>query len=617
VDGQDVRVTVEIALVFLIVAVALYLFASEALPLDITALVILIIVMAVPIVFHSQWLLDRGVDLQAAFPTIPEGLSGLSSTATVTVLCMFILSAGIQRSGLLHVIGKRVFPLVGGSELRQLLVVALLVAPVSGFINNTAAVAMAIPLVLDIARRSRFQASRVLLPLSFFGMLGGTLTLIGTSTNILASSILKGDPQFGREIGMFEFSHVGLIVLGTGLLYFLTVGRWLLPRQDAAPLAAEDEEHFVIELALTKDSPLLDKTLEAAQFSAGTGVSTLKLLRGEQTIIKRAEETPLEQGDLLLVRATLRQIMDLISDDRVEVLSEFGEARRVRNDGKLVAVLLRNRLVFNGRTARGVDFWKRFGGRVIGLDTGIVRGRRLADEKLHVGEIVLMEISKTALVRLRRNADVVVLGEFDDDFDRRRMVIAGGIVLAVVTAAAMTPLPIVVTAILGVIAMVACGCIPKEELYSGVSWDVIFLLAGVIPLGIAMTKSGAAHWLGGLLAVYASGWHPVFVLMALYAVTTLLTEMVSNNASVVILVPVAMSLAELLGLAPFPLVLAVMFAASTSFLSPVGYQTNTMIYGTGVLRFTDFVRVGAPLNVLLMIVTSLTLAWFWPLRAGS
>lgn len=182
---------------------------------------------------------------------------------------------------------------------------------------------------------------------------------------------------------------------------------------------------------------------------------------------------------------------------------------------------------------------------------------------------------------------------------------------AVVLGAALTPLPIVATALMGVVAMVATGCIDREDMYTGVSWPVIFLLAGVIPLGIAMTKSGAADLLAGLLAGQAGGWHPILVLMALYLVTTLLTELVSNNASVVILVPVAISLGHILQIDIFALVLAVMFAASTSFLSPIGYQTNTMIFGTGLYRFTDFAKVGAPLNLLLMVVTSLGIWWLW------
>lgn len=606
--------TFEIALVFVIIGCALYLFATEKLPVDVTALAILVTVMAIPVLFHSEWLVERGVDLQNAFPTVGESLSGLSSTATVTVLCMFILSGGIQRSGLVHLLGKRLFPMVGTSEVRQMVVIGVLVGVVSGFINNTAAVAIAIPLVLDMAKRSNLRASRVLIPVSFFGMLGGTLTLIGTSTNILASAILAEEPRVERELGMFEFTHVGLIVLITGLIYFLTLGRWLLPTRDARPVNEQDEETFVIELGVPSGSPLIEKTLEAAKFETATGVEVMKLTREEKTWIKRSRSTEIAASDIILARATIRQIMDLIKEDMVDVLSDFGDTRKARTDGQLVPILLRNRGLFNGRTARAVDFWKRYQGRLIGLDTRSVRSRRMAQEKLHVGEIALLEISKTALARLVRNSDVVVLDEYEDDFETRKMLIAGGIVAAVILLAALTPMPIVLTAIGGVIAMVASGTIAKQDMYDDVSWDVIFLLAGIIPLGIAMTKSGAADWVSSLLAGYAAGWDPLFIVMALYAVTTILTSILSNNASVVILVPVAIALGEMLNLNPIPLTIAVMFAASNSFLTPVGYQTNTMIFGTGVLKFSDFPKVGAPLNLVLMVVTSYAVTWFWPLQ---
>jgi len=608
--------TVEIALVFLIVAGALYLFASERFSPDIAALIILVTVVAIPLVFHSEWLTARGIDLQSAFPTVAEGLSGLSNRATVTVLCMFILSAGIERSGLIHVLGLRLFPMMGKSEVRQIAIIALLAGPVSGFINNTAAVAMAMPLVIDMAQRAGTQASRLLMPVSFFGMLGGTLTVIGTSTNILASALLKDEPAFGREIAMFEFTHLGLIVFAVGLLYFLTLGRWLMPTHDAAAAGDDAAERFCVELELREGSSLTGKTLREADFAKRTGVEVIKHVRGEQSRRKRAETTALEPGDVLVVQATYRQVLDLIKSQDVAVLSEMNGKRTARRDGLLVVALLRNRMLFAGRPADQVDFWDRYGARLIGLDTPDVAGLRLASEPLHVGERVLLDISKTALQRLRRHGDLVVLSEIEDDFDRRKMWIAGSIVAAVVAAAVLTPLPIVVAAVAGVVAMAITGCVGRREMYSGVSWDVIFLLAGVIPLGIAMTKSGAAAWLGEMLAAMAGGWHPLFVLMAIYLLTTLLTEIVSNNAAVVILVPVALSLGEMLGLAPFPLVLAVMFAASTSMLSPVGYQTNTMIFGTGLYRFTDFVKVGAPLNILLMIATCLGIWAFWPLTSG-
>jgi di/tricarboxylate transporter len=605
-------VTVEIALVFTVIAAGLYLFASEKLPLDVTAILILITLIAIPLLFHSQWLLDWGVDLQAAFPTVREGLSGLSSTATVTVLAMFILSAGIQRSGLIHVLGQRLLPMVGRSELRMILIIAALVGLMSGFINNTAAVAVAIPLMLDLARRLKMQASRLLMPVSFFGMLGGTLTLIGTSTNILASAILADHEDFGRQIGMFEFTHLGLIVLGAGLIYFVTIGRWLMPKKDLIRLG-DPEDRFIIELGVPQDSPLVDQTLGAYRFAVKSSVKVLKLVRGDTVHIKRAEEIRLRPDDIIQVHAELRQVMDLIKSGEVEVLSVSGESSRARSDGKLVRVLLRDSRSFDGREARAAGFWNRYQARLIGLEKDALEKRRIADEPLEVGGIALLEISRTAWIRLRDTKDLVILEESEDEFDYRRMWIAGGIMAAVVLGAALTPLPIVVTALLGVVAMVATNCIDREGMYTSVSWPVIFLLAGVIPLGIAMTKSGAADLLAGLLAAQTGGWHPILVLMALYLVTTLLTELVSNNASVVILVPVAISLGHILQIDVFALVLAVMFAASTSFLSPIGYQTNTMIFGTGLYRFTDFAKVGAPLNAVLMLVTSYGIWWFWVL----
>ena len=523
---------------------------------------------------------------------------------------MFILSAGIQRSGLIHVLGQRLFPMVGKSELRMILIIAALVGLISGFINNTAAVAVAIPLILDMARRLKMQASRLLMPVSFFGMLGGTLTLIGTSTNILASAILAENEDFARQVGMFEFTHLGLIVLAVGLIYFVTIGRWLMPRKDLIRLG-NDEDRFIIELGVPPGSPLVDQTLEEQRFTVKTSVRVLKLVRGETVHIKRAEEIRIRPDDIIQVHAELRQVMDLIKSDKIEVLSVSGESSRVRGDGKLVRVLLRDARSFEGKEARAAKFWDRYQARLIGLEKESLDARRIADEPLEIGGIALLEISQTALTRLRETEDMVILEESQDDFDRRRMWTAGGIMAAVVLAAALTPLPIVVTALLGVVVMVITGCVDKQDMYTGVSWPVIFLLAGVIPLGIAMTKSGGADLLAGLLATHTGSWHPILVLMALYLMTTLLTELVSNNASVVILVPVAISLGHILQIDLFALVLAVMFAASTSFLSPIGYQTNTMIYGTGLYRFTDFAKVGAPLNLLLMVVTSVAIWWLW------
>ncbi|MEX2324443.1 MAG: SLC13 family permease [Nitriliruptoraceae bacterium] len=611
--------TVEIAVVFGLIVAALVLFASQRMPLDVAALLVLVVVITTPFAVRGPWFDRRGIDFAAAFPSVGEGLSGLSNPATVTVLAMFILSAGVQRTGLVHVVGQKLFTTVKKSEVRQLLAIALVVGPISGLVNNTAAVAVAIPLVLDMARRTGTNPTRLLLPVSFFGMMGGTLTLVGTSTNVLASAIVADDAMFGRPIGMFEFSHVGAVVLAIGLVYFATVGRWLIPERAVSMAAApgmEDalagrRDDYLIELSIRDGSELVGTTLEETQFADRFDVTVLRVEHGARALVKNATTTVLDAGDIVQVRAGVRQVMDLVDTDDVDVLSEFGSSHQVRGDGAIARVLLRNPAVFAGTTASDVDFWQRYRARPIGLERDGRPAGRIASAQLNVGDVVLLDVSHTALSRLRRNFDVIVLDEYEDTFDRTRMWTAAGIVAAVVVAAAVTPMPIVLTALIGVVAMAAAGCVNKGDLYGGVAWDVIILLAGVIPLGIAMTKSGGADWLALHFAGIAGDWHPLVVMIALYAVTTLLTELVSNNASVVILIPVALSLAVTLAMPPLALVLVVMFAASTSFLSPVGYQTNTMVYGTGLYRFTDFARVGAPLNLLLMVATSVAIYRWW------
>lgn len=618
--------TVEIGLVLAMVAGALLLFASQKLPLDVAALALMTTLMVIPLLGQPlveavPWLADRGIDLRAAFPTVEEGLSGLSSPATVTVLAMFVLSSGVQRSGLMHALGRSIMPFVGSSELRLFLVVMPMVGVVSGLVNNTAAVAVSIPFVLDMSRQIGAQASRLLMPLSFFGMLGGMLTLVGTSTNILASTIVADMPEFGRELRMFEFTAVGLVVLATGLVYFLLVGRRLLPARElggASPAATDDEgedgendERFVVEIAPVPESAWLGADLEGSGRAAAAGIEVLALVRDGKVRRDQPATVPLEAGDVLQVRGTVRQVADLIASEDVKVLAGADTAQPASGDGRLVRALVRNRLLYSGRRASEVGFWPRYRARLLGIEAEQPTASRLAQERLRVGEILLLEASESSLPALRRHPDLVLLSEFEDEFDRRRMWLAGGTMLGAVLAAAVTPLPIVVTALLGIVVMVVTGCVVKEDLYSGVAWDVIFMLAGVIPLGIAMTKSGGAEWLGDVLASGIAGWHPLLVLVALYVVTTLLTEVVSNNASVVILVPVAASLALQLGVDLLPLVLTIMFAASTSFLSPVGYQTNAMVYGTGLYTFTDFARVGAPLNALLSVVTPTAIWFLW------
>lgn len=587
--------SVEIFLVFLVIFGALFLFITERFPVDITAFLLLITLTTLGIFFPDS------------FPSVSEGLSGLSNNATVTVLAMFVLSAGIQKTGIVYHLGKRIFSFVGNSEVRQLFAIGIFVGPISAFINNTAAVAILLPMILDLARRSGTSATKLLIPLSFFGMLGGTMTLIGTSTNILASDILGSTT--GKEIGLFEFSGLGMVVFAIGLVYFLLVGRFLLPDREGEK--TKKDEEFLTEVVIEKESEFLGKTIKESHFEHKTESHVIKIIRDKTSFIKNAGEKVLEEGDILVLRTTEQRIIDLAKKTGIKLLPNFDEDMRRRTiGGKVVKILIRGGYFLTKKNIDEIDFW---GAAIVGIRRRDFSAQRLGSMKAESGEIMLVSASLASLKKIKNSKDVLLLEEIEEEFQPEKMWTALGIVAGVVGVSAIFNFPIVISALAGVIAMFLTKCIAKDELYNAINWEVIFLLAGVIPLGIAMQKSGAAGLIAERIADVSGGASPIFVLAIFYLVTTLLTETISNNAAVVLLVPIAVSVGAELYLDPFPIVLAVMFAASTSFLTPVGYQTNTMVYGSGNYKFSDFVKVGAPLNIILLFSTVFLIDFWWPL----
>ena len=442
-------------------------------------------------------------------------------------------------------------------------------------------------------------------------MMGGMLTLVGTSTSVLVSSMLVDTPGVMRQLSFFEFSALGVVISVVGLMYFLLIGRFLLPAATSAE-EAERGTSFFAEVEITEKSRSVGKTLEEFRFEGRHDVRVHRLVRGKVSFIKERYERPLEAGDVLLVEGEENDILALSRRRGVKVLLNFDPAvrRRAPGTGRIIRVMVRGTRL-HGRGLSDFDFFRRVGGAVLGVHLDSVpEEQRLGSVPLRVGEVLLVHASLAAFRRISASRDLLVLGAVEEEFSPhlglRAVSVVGGVVLA-----SALGVPVVLAALAGVVSMFVFGVLKKEEVYGAVNWEVIFLLAGVIPLGIAMTKSGAADFLaGGLLAV-ASAVPPIILLGLVYLLTTLLTEIVSNNAAAVILVPVVAAVAAGLGLPALPFALAVMFAASTSFLTPMGYQTNTMVYASGVYRFFDFFRVGAPLNLLLLVVTTLGIGWIW------
>jgi len=612
-----VPVSPEILVVLAIVLAALVLFATEAAPVDVTAIGIMVsLLLAEPVTEAAAGVGLLGESFALVSPE--QGISGFASVATVTVLAMFILSAGVERTGIVETLGERVSSFTGNSERRQLGATIGIVGPISGFINNTAAVAILMPMVSDLAKKGGTSPSKLLLPLSYASMFGGTLTLIGTSTNILASDLSAR--LIGEPFSMFEFTKLGVIVALVGTAYLFTVGWWLTPER----IKAEEDlttdfglSEYLTEVVVREESPLIGQTVREALASMEGDVDVVQLIRENRTFGEPLGQKVIRGGDVFVVRTDRESLIDVSEGEGLDLLPEIevsdAELETTEQNQGLVEVVVAPRSSLIGETLATIRFRERYDATVLALRRGpeLMRSR-LDRVSLRVGDTLLVQATEDSLGRLNRNRDFIVAQRVERaQYRREKVPVAVGIVLGVVALAALDVMPIVVSALTGALAMVVTGCLKPPELYDAVQWDVIFLLAGVIPLGIAMEQTGTANLIADGVVASAELLPPIGVLALFYVVTALLTNVVSNNASVVLMIPVAVEAATRIGAEPFAFVLAVTFAASTAFMTPVGYQTNLFVYGPGGYRFSDYVRVGGPLQLLLAIVTTVGIWFFW------
>lgn len=581
-----------------VLAGAVALFVTEKLPVDVVAMLVLASLLVLGLV------------------TPAEALSGFSSEATITVAAMFVLSAGLAHTGALLPIG-RMFGRIKRPWL-FLVVLMLVIGPISAFVNNTAAVAVFLPMVLAATAANRMSPSQLLIPLSYAAQMGGVCTLIGTSTNLLVNSMAKdlGHPGFG----IFDFAPLGLITMGIGFVYMLVFRRWLLPHHPPSALTETYElGKYITELRVMEKSPLIGQSVSQAQLAEKHSVYVLELLRGEEKHWSPRAEL-LREGDVLLVRGDWTKLEALKDTTRLELDSEFKlkDSQFTGEDGDAAQVLAEvmvapgARMV--GQTLAQLDFQWHYNATVLALHRrGEVLRDKIKDIPLNVGDVLLMLSPRSDLEVIKANSNLVVLNERGEAKQpRRKAFLAVGIMIAAVAVAALGILPIVASAILGGIALVATRCIGNDQAYQAIDWRVIVLLAGVLPLGIAMQKSGLAQTVADFGVAMVGGFGPLAVLAAIYLITALLTEMMSNNAAAVLITPIAFTTAVAMEVSPTPFLVAVMFAASTAFATPVGYQTNTMVYNAGNYRFMDFMKMGIPLNLLFWGMAVYLIPKFFP-----
>ncbi len=601
--------TAEILLMFAIIGLALVLFVTEPLPIDVVAIGIMFTLVAL-----GPW---TGVDPAT-------GIGGFSSTATITVLAMFVLSEGIRRSGLINIIGNEIAERYGNSPYKQLLAVLGLSGGTAGFINNTPVVAVMIPMVNTLSKKTGISPSKLLMPVSYVAMLGGMLTLIGTSTNILASDVSAR--LIGRPFSMFEFTQLGALVLVTGVVYLATVGRLLIPeRIEMSEELIEGFEmtEYLTEVVVTAESHLIGKTVDECFTELDVDADVVQLVRNDRVFTEPLARKEIRPGDVLVLRTDQESLVTLIETEGLELapdaevtedrLQAEEEAIEPETEQRLVEIVISPEATILGETLESLNFRHRYDATVLALRRGgEVIHARMDERRLRGGDTMLVQASEETVQRLANHRDFILAQELTlPDFRYNRIPIALGIIGAVVGLAALDVLPIAISALGGIVAMVATGCVRPNEMYDSVDWSVIFLLAGLIPLGVAMERTGTAEWLAEAILVFTVALSPAIVLGLFYLFTALVTNVVSNNASVVLMIPVAIEAAEAIGADPFTFVLAVTFGASTAMLTPIGYQTNLMVYGPGGYKFGDFFRVGAPLQLLLTVVTTLGLLYIW------
>jgi di/tricarboxylate transporter len=466
---------------------------------------------------------------------------------------------------------------------------------------------------MAVAARRKIAASKLLIPLSYASQFGGVCTLIGTSTNLLVSAI-SDEAGFGA-FSMFEFSRLGLILFAAGTIYILLFGRWSLPDRQARGLS--DAYHlgeYITELRVMAGSPLIGKTVQESRLGEEHDVTVLRLLHGKKQIWAPLRQ-PLEEGDILLVRGEVKELMDLWGTAKLELNVEFKlqDEFLEAEDLKLVQALVAPHSRLIGKTLKGLDFRSRYKGLVLAIQRrGETLQEKLNSVALELGDALLIQAPEAQVRQLHDDQDLIVLEAVDEPSLRRRKApVVLAVIALVVGLAALDVLPILVTSLLGCVALVLTRSIDLEEAYQAVDWQVIFLLAGILPLGIAMEKSGAARLMADLAVGQVGLLGPVAVLAAFYLLTSILTEGMSNNAAAVLLAPIAISSAEQMGIDPRPLLMAITFAASTGFSTPVGYQTNTMIYNPGGYKYTDFLKTGVPLSVIFWILSVIFIPRFW------
>ena len=595
--------TPDIAIALSILVIGFILFVTETFTLDVTALLLL------SILFLLGYL----------SPT--EAVSGFSNPAVITIAFLFVLSHALQKTGVLEYIVIRVNRLASRSKVLGTAVYLIAIGITSAFVNNTAIVAIFMPVTIRLAHTYQVSPSKMLIPLSYAAILGGTLTLVGTSTNLLVNSIYSANGNV-EPLGMFEFAQYGVILMSLGLLYLLFFAPRLLPSRTVTSSLTKSYHlgGYLTEMKIVEGSPLLGKTCLERGINYNYDVMVLDILREKQLITRNIRRTPLKIGDILFVKGTLENFLRMKEIEKVALLTDekLTQSELEQEDNVLVECLLTDQSELVGRSLMSSNFRQQFGAFILAIRReGDIFRKKIAHVILQAYDTLLVYGPIKKIEGLSDKADFIVLGEVEAELRKQRfwwvsiIVILGAVILAT-----LGIMPIMKGAIIGVAFLLALKVLTPQESYQSVHWQVIVLIAALIPVGLVIQNTGTAEWIGMIISDIARmsspKWQAHILLALIYLITMILTEVSSIAATAIIMTPIAIAVSSQMGFDSRPFIFAVAFAASASFITPVGYQTNLMVYGPGGYKFSDFIRVGFPIAILFWISAIIFLPMIWP-----